>query len=301
MKNKKKLIIIFSVVTIAAIACIVTFLIINNNPKDNSIPKEETTTKEEKIINFELKEFTILEDEEYTIDSFIDKDKSDSNLTYSFESEEMATYKEVGEYTIRIVATDDSNNETVKETKLIIEKKEVNNETSNQTQEKFSTNNNTQPQPTTPAPAPQPAQELYYGLGAPYESTNPPYLFDTSEETYRKMIGSRESFLSKDVSLFNAQGPTVSTWGERIAWSKTKDWLNPDGYQYKVYIYNCKRVNSAYTGDPNNKPEVTNPTYNTYTYKGDDGGDCGRLIGEYYYTDTNGSKAWEWNPNNLHF
>ena len=311
MKNKKKLIIIFSVVIIAAIAIIVTFLIVNNNSKANSNPKEEPTTKEEKSINFEVKEITILEDEEYTIDSFIDKDNSDSNLAYSYESEEMASYKEVGEYTIKIVATDALNNETVKETKLIIEKKEATTETSTSTSNNSSktnnstkqnttsttkpSTNNTQSQPTTPTPAPQPAQDLYYSSLAPNGTANPWALgmLGADDATYQKMIGSRDSFLHKDVAIFNAQGPTVATWGYPEPWSKTNDWINPDGYTYKVVIYNCKRANSSGGAD--------NPTYNTYTYKGDSGGDCGRDIGEYYYTDTNGNKAWIWNPNNLHF
>lgn len=289
MKNKKKLIIIFSVVTIAVIACIVTFLIINNNPKDNSIPKEETTIKEEKNINFELKEFTILEDEEYTIDSFIDKDKSDSNLAYSFESEEMATYKEVGEYTIRIVATDDSNNETVKETKLIIEKIEANNETSNQTQEKSSTNNNTQPQTTTPAPAPQPAQDLYYGPLAPNGTANPIYMLPADDETWNKIT----RLMREDVSLFNAQGPTVATESLPSIWSKNSSMSTTDGYTFEVVIKNCKKINNSSNAD--------NPTYNTYTYEQASSGSCDRIIGKYYYTDTNGSRVWKWNPNNLHF
>lgn len=315
MKNKKKLIIISSVIITGVIACVVTLLIINNNQKDNSNYKEEPIIKEEKNINFVLREITILEDEEYTIDAFIDKDSSDSNLTYSFESEEMSSYKEVGEYTIKIVATDDSNNKTVKETKLIIKKKEVNNETSNQTQEKSSTsnnsrktnnstkqnttstNNNTQSQTTTQTPSSQPAQDLYYSSLAPKGTANPLYMLDASQETLDKIF----SLMQQDVRIFNAQGPTVATDTMPIPWSKTNDYVYPDGYTYEINIINCKQTSSAYVGDINNKPEVTNPTYNTYVYQQYSGASCDRIIGKYYYTDTNGSKVWKWNPNNLHF
>lgn len=262
----------------------------------------------------EVKELTIKEGEGYSVNAFIESksDNSKEEVLVKFESDEMASYKEVGEYTIKIVATDDSNNETVKETKLVIEKKEETTETSTNTSNnssktnnskkqnttsttKPSTSNNTKSQPATPTPAPQPAQDLYYSSLAPNGTANPKALgmLGADDATYQKIIGSRDSFLHKDVAIFNAQGPTVATWGYPEPWSKTNDWINPDGYTYKVVIYNCKRANSSGGSD--------NPTYNTYTYKGDSGGDCGRDIGEYYYTDTNGNKAWIWNPNNLHF
>lgn len=85
-----------------------------------------------------LKELSINEGETYDINSFIGevKDNYDSSVTPKFVTTDLkegseteyidySSYKDPGEYTIKIEVEDSSKNKTVKETKLIIKKVEV--------------------------------------------------------------------------------------------------------------------------------------------------------------------------------
>lgn len=73
-----------------------------------------------------LKELTITESDNYTIDNFITSctDNSNETCTYSYKEDKMGTYTSPGTYDIIIVAKDSSNNKTESSTKLTINKKE---------------------------------------------------------------------------------------------------------------------------------------------------------------------------------
>lgn len=75
--------------------------------------------------NLELKEVTITEGEKYDTNTFIQiaEDNSKKQVKISFEDENMASIKDIGEHIIKIVAEDESGNKTIKETKLTINKK----------------------------------------------------------------------------------------------------------------------------------------------------------------------------------
>jgi hypothetical protein len=275
---------------------------------------EDTTAPE-----LTLKEVSINENDKYSANQFVEskKDNSDKEIEISFESEEMAKYKTAGEYSIKIIAKDKAGNETAKETKLVITKKEEKKEStntntnsntnsstksntkknissntssnSNNTNTNNTSNNNQTTKPTSTPEQPKTEeskpQNLYYGALAPKGTANPTYMLDASDATYNAIARD-----SQNVAFMRGQVPdgpggrSVSIDIHPEAWSKTKDYMNPDGYTYIGYIF-------ITSGDP-----AWNDTSIQYKGYGSN-----RIIAEFYWTNKNGSKAWKWNPNGFHF
>lgn len=144
MKNKKKIIIIISTIFIILIGGIITtMIIINNQNKQN----EENVSTEDNSnnafnIDINLKDSNVPEGEEYTINSFYDENELPAGVEVRFESEEMANYKEPGEYTIKLIFKNSDGKEVTKETKLVINKKDSEEENNNESS-KETTNENT--------------------------------------------------------------------------------------------------------------------------------------------------------------
>ena len=110
-------------------------------------------------------------------------------------------------------------------------------------------------------------------------------MLDASDATYNAIAQD-----SRNVDFMRGQVPdgpggrSVSIDVLPQPWSKTKDYMNPDGYTYIAYIY-------ISPGDP-----AWDDT--TIQYKGYG---SNRIIAEFYWTNKNGSKVWKWNPNGYHF
>ena len=127
MKNKKRWIILMSTGCILLTGFIITIFIIinnqnklnnNNNNNENNVTENNTNALSNLELN--LKDSDIALGEEYTIDTFVNKDELPEGVEVRYESEDMANYKEAGEYTIRLIFKDKEGNETIKETKLVI-------------------------------------------------------------------------------------------------------------------------------------------------------------------------------------
>jgi len=99
-----------------------------------------------------LKSVTITEGTTYKVEDFIESciDNSDNACKYEYLNEEFSNYTTPGEYPIKIVAIDSSNNKTEEiETKLIINKKKT---TSNNNDKKPDNSTNTNNNTTTEKP-----------------------------------------------------------------------------------------------------------------------------------------------------
>lgn len=144
MKNKKKIIIGLIIFIFLIIVGALFFIKINNNKND---VKEDNSIKDTEIPNLILKSLTIEKGQEYNINSFLESctDNSNEECILSFENEEMAKYKDVNKYVIKIIAKDSANNITTKETTLEIIDSSDTKETSKDKQETINKNDNSKP------------------------------------------------------------------------------------------------------------------------------------------------------------
>ena len=255
----KKKIIIISTLSILIIAGIVATIIIVNNKPETKLNNNQSSTDVEGNKSDENNQITNTDKDEK-------KEEKDLEENKEVKKEE----------------SNKNNNDVMQDTKKEEAKKNNStNNTSNNTQTTQQSKSSTQEQPKTE----EPKQNLYYGTLAPKGTANPTYMLDASDATHNAIAQD-----SKKVEFMRGQVPN-GPGGRSVSidvfpepWSKTKDFMNPDGYTYIGYIF-------ITSGDP--AWSDTSIQYKGYG--------SNRIIAEFYWTNKNGSKAWKWNPNGYHF
>ena len=257
MKNKKRLIIIISIAIILIIGITISIILLIQ--KETNINENNNQAQE--------------------VQNDTNNDNEDNNTIVNNKQEEKQEEKQE--------VKEDTQTSTKSNTKK--NNSSNTNSNSNNTNTNNASNNNQQAQSTSTPEQPkteQPKpQNLYYGTLAPKGTANPTYMLDNSDATYNAIAQD-----SRNVAFMRGQVPdgpggrSVSIDVHPEAWSKTKDYMNPDGYTYigKIFISE---------GDP-----AWNDTSIQYKGYGPN-----RIIAEFYWTNKNGSKVWKWNPNGFHF
>lgn len=118
---------------------------INNKDYKTTLTIQDTTKPDLK-----LKEVTINEGETYKIEDFIDSctDNSGDSCTYAYQNQ--VDYSKEGTYDITIIAKDNSNNEIIAPTKLIIKKNSSNVPKNNNSGSNKTSNNQTKEEDNNP-------------------------------------------------------------------------------------------------------------------------------------------------------